>query len=106
MTDNSASTAPNGDVENIYSISHFPKKSTQNNERNFALPDNIATDEVTVSKNRLAQIKANYQGEKVFYKKDILAALSPVDVISKLTQKERGIIADRLCQGYRKRRDR
>ena len=73
---------------------------------NYALPDNMDPSKVTVSKNRLAQMRANNQGEKVFYKKDILTALSKVDAISKLTQKQRGIIADRLCQGYRKRRDR
>ncbi|MBR2388119.1 MAG: hypothetical protein IKB02_09935 [Clostridia bacterium] len=58
-----------------------------------------------VSKNRLAQLRANYQGEKVFYKKDILVALSEVDGISKLTKKKIGIIADRLCQGYNQRVD-
>lgn len=87
------------------SISQNLEKSTQNSEKNFALPDNIDHDKVTVSKGTLIKQKANYESEKVFSKKDITETLGEIKEFSELRSKVRDNIVDRLWQGYNSRVD-
>ena len=87
------------------SISQNLEKSTQNDENNYALPDNVDYNKVTVSKGTLIKQKANYESEKVFSKKDITETLGEIKAFAELRTKVRENIIDRLWQGYNSRVD-
>ena len=63
------------------------------------------TDRVTITKGALAKLKANYEGEKVFNKKDISAALNNIEALNVLSKSERYSLASKLFEGYNIRLD-
>ena len=62
------------------------------------------TDKIEVSRGKLEQMRANYKGDKVFYKKDVVAALKGIDALAKLPADMREDIANRLWRGYKQKR--
>lgn len=62
-------------------------------------------DRVTITKGALAKLKANYQGEKVFNKKDISAALNNIEALNVLSKSERNSLVSKLFEGYNIRLD-
>lgn len=63
------------------------------------------SDRITVTKGSLAKLKANYEGEKVFNKKDISAALEKIDALKVLSKSERDSLISKLFEGYNIRLD-
>ncbi len=63
------------------------------------------SDKVVVSKGKQAQLRANYQGEKVFYKKDVEKALKKIDVFGKLSADIRNELSNSVWKGYNDRLD-
>ncbi len=58
------------------------------------------SDKIEVSRGKLEQIRANYKGDMVFYKKDVVAALKGIDALAKLPADMREDITNRLWRGY------
>ena len=61
-------------------------------------------DKIEVSRGKLEQMRANYKGDKVFYKKDVVAALKGIDALAKLPADMREDIANRLWRGDKQKR--
>lgn len=62
-------------------------------------------DRITISRGELAKLKANYEGEKQFNKKDIQNALGKVEALKVLSRKEKNELVTKLFQGYNIRLD-
>ena len=62
-------------------------------------------DRITISRGELAKLKANYEGEKQFNKKDIQNALGKVEALKVLSRKEKNELVSKLFQGYNIRLD-
>jgi hypothetical protein len=58
---------------------------------------------VTLSKGQIAALRANYEGDKVFTKKEVAAAISTIDALQKLPAKERSVLSTYLWRGYNER---
>jgi len=58
---------------------------------------------VTLSKGQIAALRANYEGDKVFTKKEVAAAISTIDALQKLPAKERSELVTHLWRGYNER---
>ena len=58
---------------------------------------------VTLSKGQIAALRANYEGDKVFTKKEVAAAISTIDALQKLPVKERSELSTYLWRGYNER---
>ena len=63
------------------------------------------SDRITVTKGSLAKLKANYEGEKVFNKKDVAAAVEKIDALKILSRSEREKLVAKLFEGYNVRLD-
>lgn len=53
--------------------------------------------------NLFAALRANYEGDKVFTKKEVAAAISTIDALQKLPAKERSELVTHLWRGYNER---
>ena len=53
--------------------------------------------------NLFAALRANYEGDKVFTKKEVAAAISTIDALHKLPAKERSELSTYLWKGYNER---
>ena len=58
---------------------------------------------VTLSKGQIAALRANYEGDKVFTKKEVAVAISTIDALQKLPVKERSELVTHLWRGYNER---
>ena len=58
---------------------------------------------MTLSKGQIAALRANYEGDKVFTKKEVAAAISTIDALQKLPAKERSELSTYLWRGYNER---
>ena len=85
------------------SNSFSKKKLEKISNKDFALPDGFDSDKIVVSRGELAKLKANYQGDKVFYKKDVVDALSGIDAMSNLSAEIKNGLANDLWRGYNMR---
>ena len=53
--------------------------------------------------NLFAALRANYEGDKVFTKKEVAAAISTIDALQKMPAKERSELSTYLWRGYNER---
>ena len=79
-------------------------KSDLNHERAKVKTEKYAR-VATKSSGQIAKERANFQGEKVFDKSSVSAAMSTIDVWSRLPVKVRDELTERLWQGFNQRRD-
>lgn len=100
----------NLDLDSTNSIPQTEEKSTVSEKK---VSDNIHhshkassdSDRITVTKGSLAKLKANYEGEKVFNKKDVAAAVEKIDALKILSRSEREKLVAKLFEGYNVRLD-
>ncbi len=83
-----ANMTDDGWVEVTYSDGTIGRQNV-NDKKNFGKPkySHNASETVTLSKGQIAALRANYEGDKVFTKKEVAAAIKTIDALQSLPAK-------------------
>ena len=100
LPNSQSNSATNSITQNAQKVNRNAKNV---DGKDYALPDGVDSDKVTVSRGELAKLKANYQGDKTFTLNGVQSALKGIEAWSSVPSQIRRGLENDLWRGYNMR---